>query len=389
MLPDSKDRDRIINMLSLYVHIPFCASKCSYCGFYSTRYDTSTADSFLDALGRELCQYRDLLQQRKAGTLYIGGGTPTTLSPDQLTRLFRLIDDHISLERGAEVTMEVNPNTLSRDTIALLRDAGVNRLSIGVQSFSDAVLAALGRVHSAAEALQAFAVAREGGFDNVGIDLIYGVPGQGADRWATSLRTALDLRPEHLSLYSLSADDGSRLKILADAGETSLPDDDIAAAMYLDALPALERAGYEHYEISNWCLPQRECRHNMNYWERGEYLGFGPAAWSFIGGRRTANVRDTATYASRLIAGRPATGTIDPAAEAEALAETILLRLRTAKGIDLAWFGGHFGSDQRRSLEARAATLGPSGMIMVDGDNLRLTARGMLLSTEAIGRLLP
>jgi oxygen-independent coproporphyrinogen-3 oxidase len=321
--------------------------------------------------------------------LYIGGGTPTTLSPDQLSRLFRLIDDHVSLERGAEVTVEANPNTLSRDTIALLRGSGVNRLSIGVQSFSDEVLAALGRVHSAAEALRAVAAARQGGFENIGIDLIYGVPGQGPDRWAASLRTALDLRPEHLSLYSLSADDGSRLKVLADAGEAPLPDDDAAATMYLDALPALEQAGYEHYEISNWCLPQRECRHNMNYWERGEYLGFGPAAWSFIGGRRTANVRDSAMYADRLAAGRPATGTADRAAEAEELAETILLRLRTANGIDLAWFGRHFGDDQRRSLEARAAALGPSGLIMMDGGILRLTARGMLLSTEVLGRLLP
>jgi oxygen-independent coproporphyrinogen-3 oxidase len=258
-----------------------------------------------------------------------------------------------------------------------------------VQSFSDEVLAALGRVHSAAEALRAVAAARQGGFENIGIDLIYGVPGQGPDRWAASLRTALDLRPEHLSLYSLSADDGSRLKVLADAGEAPLPDDDAAATMYLDALPALEQAGYEHYEISNWCLPQRECRHNMNYWERGEYLGFGPAAWSFIGGRRTANVRDSAMYADRLAAGRPATGTADRAEEAEELAETILLRLRTANGIDLAWFGRHFGDDQRRSLEARAAALGPSGLIMMDGGILRLTARGMLLSTEVLGRLLP
>jgi oxygen-independent coproporphyrinogen-3 oxidase len=323
------------------------------------------------------------------GTLYIGGGTPTTLSPDQLIRLFRLIGDHVSLERGAEVTVEANPNTLTHDTIALLRGSGVNRLSIGVQSFSDEVLAALGRAHSAAEALRSYAAARRGGFDNIGIDLIYGVPGQGPDRWAATLRAALDLRPEHLSLYSLSADDGSRLKALSDAGEALLPDDDVAAAMYLDALPALERAGYVHYEISNWCRPQRECRHNMNYWERGEYLGLGPSAWSFIGGKRTANVRDRAVYVDRLAAGRPATGTADGAAETEELAETLLLRLRTAKGVDLAWFGRRFGGDQRRSLEARAASLGPSGLIMLDGATLRLTARGMLLSTEAIGRLLP
>lgn len=376
-------------MLSLYVHIPFCVSKCSYCGFYSTLYGARAADAWLHALEREIALYADLLAERTAGTVYIGGGTPTVLSPEQLDRLLSMLHARVLIEPGAEVTIEANPGTLTTERMDVLRHAGVTRLSIGVQSFSDDILAALGRAHTAAEALQAVERARQSGFDAIGIDLIYGVPGQGREEWERTLRTALGLRPEHLSLYSLSADDGSRLKRQCDAGAVTLPDDDLTALQYFDACATLAQGGYRHYEISNFCRPGRECRHNLNYWARGEYLGLGPSAWSFIGERRWRNLADTAAYVERLASGRPVVEHVDSAGQEVALSETLMLRLRTAAGIDLSWFSSVFGAPAKRSLEERAAALHSSGLVGAEGGVLHLTERGMLLSNEAIGRLLP
>jgi oxygen-independent coproporphyrinogen-3 oxidase len=361
--------------------------KCHYCGFFSTHYDQLLAESYLDALEREVDLYADLLRTRSVSTLYVGGGTPTALPPGQLHRLFALLEEHLTMPRDAEITVEANPAAAAPDVLAVLRQWGVTRLSIGVQSFDDIILAALGRVHTAAQAVQAFRQARDAGFENIGIDLIYGVPRQQAHQWRATLDQTLSLAPEHCSAYCLSADTGSRLWGQVRSGAAALPDESTALGMYRTAVRAFEDSGYRHYELSNFALAGRECRHNRNYWSRGEYLGLGPGASSFLGERRWMNMPDVEGYSSRLLQG----GTVEVGGETltedQAAMEALLLGLRMAEGVDLGRYGERYGSDRRDLLLRRAQELEPHRLLTIVNDRLRLTARGMALAEEVLVRL--
>jgi len=376
-------------MLSLYLHIPFCVRKCYYCGFYSTRYSPQLALSYVSALRLEAARHKKDFSGAVFDSVYVGGGTPTALSREQLTSVLSIIHENFRLSPDVEFTVEANPNTVDEGGISSLRAHGVNRLSIGVQSFSDRVLQTLGRAHTAAQAEEAFGTARAAGFQNVGIDLIYGVPGQSQDDWASSLHRALALKAEHISTYCLSLDEGSQFMREAEAGKLELPDDDAAAGMYELALRALTGAGYRHYEISNFSLPGYECRHNMNYWERGEYLGLGPGAWSFISGTRYHAVADVHEYSRRLSQGLSIVEDSETAMSGRAAEEAIMLGLRTARGVDLRKYEREFGPEASRHLEACIATLRDSGLVYVRDGRLMLTARGVLLSDEALARLFP
>ncbi|MGE5751368.1 MAG: radical SAM family heme chaperone HemW [Nitrospirota bacterium] len=376
-------------MLSLYLHIPFCVRKCSYCGFYSTHYTPQQAFAYVSALQIEAARYKDNFSKAVFDSVYIGGGTPTVLSLEQWASIFKIIHENFRLSGNVEFTVEANPNTIAIDSITFLRAHGVNRLSIGVQSFSDRVLKTLGRVHTAAQAEEAFKTARNAGFQNIGIDLIYGIPGQSQHDWASSVQRALTLEPEHISSYCLSLDEGSQFMREAEAGRLVLPDDDVTARMYEFALRALTGAGYRHYEISNFSLSGYECLHNMNYWERGEYLGLGPGAWSFISGKRYHSVADIHEYTRRLTAGLSIVEDVETVKNGRAAEETIMLGLRTDKGIDLRKYEQEFGPEKSRYLEACIATLRDSGLVRVRDGRLMLTERGFLLSDEALTRLFP
>lgn len=374
-------------MISLYIHVPFCVRKCRYCGFYSTAYSSENADAFISGLKHEAALYRNDFRDRSFSSIYIGGGTPTVLSSEQFSLLVGTIREYFTIADGVEFTVEANPNTITHQKLSLMREQGVNRLSLGIQSFSDEVLQILGRLHTAEQAADAFRFARSAGFGNIGVDLIYGIPGQTAAHWEETLDSAIALKPEHISAYSLSLDEGSQFTQEAEAGEFALPDEEICAAMYERAVIKLNNTGYGRYEISNFSLPGYECRHNMHYWERGEYLGLGPGAWSFISGRRYANVADTAEYVQRLSSGRSpidAQETVDPCSSAR---ETVLLRLRTTKGLDLYKFGQEFGADLLRRLERNAVPLRDAGLLREKEGRLTLTERGILLSDEALARL--
>lgn len=374
-------------MLSLYIHIPYCVKKCPYCGFYSTRYSPKSADEFLEALWREASNCRNEFGELTFQTVYVGGGTPTVLSPAQIGRLGDVITDHFSVSEASEFTVEANPNTVSEGNLSAWRGIGANRLSLGVQSFDDAVLGILGRLHTAGQALSAFQMARTAGFRAVGMDLIYGVTGQTLQQWKTTLETAVLCRPEHLSVYSLSVDEGSLFKQELEAGRFSPPDDDLAADMYESAAAMLADAGYRRYEISNFALPGSECRHNLNYWERGEYLGFGPAAWSFMQGRRYYNIADCGEYARRMASGISAVAGSDIPGQEQASRETLLLSLRTAKGLDLARYRHEYGIHMSQRLEAALVPLREAGLLQVRDGRATLSERGVLLSNEAISRL--
>jgi oxygen-independent coproporphyrinogen-3 oxidase len=374
-------------MLSLYIHIPFCVRKCLYCGFYSTTYSPERVDDFIKGLKHEALMYRSAFSQRPFTSIYLGGGTPTVLSPVQFGSLANVIRDHFSLDESVEFTVEANPNTVTSEKLSSLSAQGVNRLSLGVQSFSNEVLHTLGRLHTAEEAAGAFRHARDAGFKNIGMDLIYGIPGQTMALWEETLDAVIALKPEHVSAYSLSLDDGSVLMRESLSGGFALPDEEVSAEMYERAVQKLNSADYGQYEISNFSLPGSECRHNMHYWERGEYLGLGPGAWSFISGRRYANIADTVEYSQRLSSGRNVIATEETVGPGSAAREAVLLGLRTMKGLDLLRFEQEHGPDLLRLLEGNAVQLTDAGLLRVTGGRMMLTDRGILLSDDALARL--
>jgi oxygen-independent coproporphyrinogen III oxidase len=374
-------------MLSLYIHLPFCVRKCLYCGFYSTPYSAQSADRFIEALRLEAAGIAGAFSEREFGSLYLGGGTPTVLSAQQLTTVISIIRSHFKMTQDAEVTVEANPQSGSEQLFRALLRSGVNRLSIGVQSFSDRLLATLGRPHLAAQALDAFESARRCGFENIGIDLIYGIPGQTLDDWGQTLDHALTLRPDHVSAYSLSLDEGSDYHKKAASGSFHLPDDDAVSEFYDAGVERLTAAGFIHYEISNFAQPGFECRHNMNYWRRGEYLGLGPGAWSFIAARRSRSVPDLQSYCTRLKTGSPVTAEEEMVGPIEAALETVMLGMRTMSGIELERIADEFGPQVHDRLLAQAAPMIEKGLLQNDAGRLFLTDRGMVLSNEVIGRL--
>ena len=354
-------------MLGIYIHIPFCVQKCHYCGFFSTIYDRPVADAFLSALGQEMDGQAPLMQNSRFKTVYIGGGTPSVLTEGQLSRLFDLIDEQRIGTGAHEITVEANPVTITPAKLTLLRSRGVTRLSLGVQSFSDEVLASLGRLHTASEAAAAFRAARSAGFGNIGLDLIYGIPGQSEQQWLETVASAVALGPEHLSIYSLSLDDGSRLSRDAAAGLVQLPDDETSAAQYAAAVRCLIGSGYEQYEISNFCRPGHACQHNGNYWRRGEYIGLGPGAWSSLGNRRCVNVPSVHEYLSRVANGSPLASFEELLDRDQQAAESILLGLRTAEGIDLDRYEMHAGKAYADTMRRRLAELSGTGLFGCDG----------------------
>jgi oxygen-independent coproporphyrinogen-3 oxidase len=345
------------------------------------------ADGFIGALRREAAGRHDEFRERVFESVYIGGGTPTVLSLEHQCGIRGIITDHFTIADAAEFTVEANPNTVSQDTLSAWRRSGANRLSLGVQSFSEDVLRILGRRHTTEQAISAYKVARKAGFRNIGMDLIYGVPGQTMEQWKETLDAAIRLGPEHLSLYSLSLDEGSVFLREAEAGRIAMPEDEFVVEMYECGVAALSRAGFLRYEISNFSLPGLECRHNMNYWQRGEYLGLGPSAWSFFSGRRLQNIADGEEYARRLEdGGRVVAYAETPDAE-QASRETILLNLRTASGMDLGRYEREHGALFRNRLKRNMGPLETAGLLEVRNGRMTLTDRGIVLSNEALSRL--
>jgi oxygen-independent coproporphyrinogen III oxidase len=374
-------------MFSLYIHIPFCIKKCPYCGFYSTPYDISAADAYITVVSKEASNFSQDFIFPLVDTVYIGGGTPSVLSERQFSLLTTDLFGKFQIQHDAEITIEANPNTVTEHKLETWLDHRVNRLSLGVQSFSDNVLRTLGRFHNAEQAYEAFALARQTGFKNIGMDLIYGVPNQTPGEWEDSVKTALDCMPAHLSLYGLSFDDGSLFRKESDAGRMHPSDDESAASMYEQAVAMLARAGYQRYEISNFALPGRECRHNLNYWDRGEYLGLGAGAWSFLKGRRSRTVPDCSEYQRRVFGGMSTVVEEDVPDADQAARETIMLSLRTANGLDLKRFADNYGESARARLEQIGRRLVAEGVVLLLDGRLILTDRGMLLSNEALTRL--
>ena len=330
----------------LYIHIPFCIKKCAYCGFYSVT-DLTLIPDFLAALRREMSLNKDF--SRDFDTVYIGGGTPSVLAAADLERLIGDIRTAFAITPDAEITLEANPGDITAGLLATLRRAGVNRLNIGCQSFDDDTLAFLGRRHQARQALETIRMARDAGFDNLGIDLIYGLPSPPGDAfaiWLATLRTTLSFHPEHLSCYQLTVEADTPLADLCGKREIALPDHDLQARYFFRTAEILEEAGYQHYEVSNFALGDRfHSRHNSKYWNHTPYLGLGPAAHSFDGRQRRWNHRSVAAYLKDLAAGKPPVADSELLSDEQLRLEALFLGFRTRRGIHLEDFKRRYGQD--------------------------------------------
>ena len=383
-------------MRGIYVHVPFCVRKCGYCDFYSVAGGEEERDRFPGLVEREM----DLLLRAYPGeaevpadTVYFGGGTPTVLGPDRLNRMLAAIRARFPVAEEAEISFEANPGTVNGGDLARLREGGFNRVSLGVQSFRPETLSALGRIHSVEDVRAAYRVARAAGFPSVGIDLIFGNPGQDEAHWREDVDLAVTFLPDHLSAYALSPEPGTPIHAAVTRGAVALPGDDTVARMYDAARETLRAAGYRHYEISNFSRPGKECRHNLKYWRRDGYLGLGPSAHGLLFpgdsapyGLRTANPPSLSDWAGATAGGRLPWVSSLACDREDAWKESLIFGLRTAEGVSLSRIGERNGPAPvrlREALERRIA----SGMLLREGDRLRLPERYWFVSNEVLAPL--
>lgn len=369
-------------MAGLYLHIPFCQSRCIYCDFYSTTH-LQLRDTYVEALCHELSERCHYLSGQPIDTIYLGGGTPTQLNASQLLQIFEAIHKHYTVSRQAEVTLEANPDDLSRSYMAQLGTLPINRISMGVQTFHDDTLRLLHRRHSAQTAIEAYRNCRDAGFANVSIDLMFGLPGQDLARWEADLRQAIALQPTHISAYALMFEEGTRLWQMREKGLVAEAADQDSATMYGMLIDLLADANYQHYEISNFCLPGWHSRHNSGYWNGTHYLGCGAAAHSYDGVSRQWNTADLAGYVGHRTFEREV---LDKDAQYN---DYIITRLRTSKGANLDELRKLFGTDMHdyclrmanRHLQNGTLLRTPEGM-------LRLSRKGIFVSDGIMSDLL-
>lgn len=367
----------------VYIHIPFCRSRCSYCDFATGLYQAQLAERYVSAVVSEITNWSEIEAPAEVDTIYFGGGTPSLLKPTQVEKILAAVKARFKVARDTETTMEMNPGNLAPETLLNFRSLGVNRASFGAQTFDDRELARLGRSHSAEQSRQTFADLRQAGFDNINLDLIAGLPAQTIRGWERNIDEALKLEPEHLSFYLLEVHQGTPLADQIKQGRQPEPDDDLAGEMYEVMLERSRSEGYVHYEISNLCRPGFESRHNTKYWSGPPYYGFGCSAHSYDGSlRRWANVRDVNAFTELVEAGSSPVAEVCHLTEKERLSEKVFLGLRLMRGINLNDYQEQFGISLNSSYAAEMERLIIAGLIEQEGDMLRLTTKGSLLSNE-------
>ena len=375
--------------ISIYIHVPFCVKKCAYCDFASFAGRLPQREGYVEAVCREMRAQAAFFGSRRVRTVFFGGGTPTLLSGEQIARLMDALRESFDLAPDAEITMEGNPGTLTRESLSSYRAAGVNRLSLGVQSMDDGLLAAIGRIHTAQEAVKAVRMAREAGFDSLNLDLMLGLPGQTAGMWRDTLAGALALGPEHLSCYALIVEEGTPLAAQAKAGTCApLPDEDALAQMDAITAELTRAAGLLRYEVSNWAAPGRECRHNVVYWECLPYLGLGLAAHSDMDGRRFANPSSWADYMALTAVPSSVREAEGGGTREERLFERMMMGLRMTRGVDAARFARDFGGAPEDFWPETIARMTRGGLMRREGERLRLTPRGMDVMNGVLVELL-
>ena len=392
--------------IALYVHIPFCETKCPYCDFNTYAKIESLIPDYVAALRTEIELWGGLLQGPAVRTVFFGGGTPSYLPSGDISALMATISGSFTIQEDAEITLEANPGDFTSDKLNDFLDAGINRLSIGVQSFDDGLLNLLGRRHSAADAMEAYRMAHGAGFDNVSIDLMYGLPHQTVDHWRETLARTADLHPPHVSLYALTLEGGTPMEHSVTKGTLPTPDPDLAADMYAMAEHDLSALGYRHYEISNWAADGKLGLHNIVYWRNEPYLGVGPGAHSSLASHRFSNLKPPREYVRRLqghsgssgslngsreddyaaIRSMPVVDTIEFIDRRLEMAETMMLGLRLDTGVSVSEFDARFGVSPIGVYREELAELQPTGLVETVDGSVRLTDRGRFLSNEVFVR---
>lgn len=374
--------NRIFNFdkQGLYIHVPFCRQKCLYCDFYSCLYDEALADSYVSVI---LKQIQGL--NRKFPTIYIGGGTPGILSPGLLNKLLSGLNKFI--KDDTEFTIEVNPESVDEEKLKLFIEKGVNRISIGVQSFDDKKLKSLGRIHNAKQAVEAIELSKKAGFKNINVDMIFGTAGENLDAWQAELAKAAGFGIQHISCYSLSYEKDTPLFKMKERRDVVPLDEEISAEMYMRAMSYLPGAGFSHYEISNFAKPGFECRHNLSYWDNNPYISFGPSAVSYIDGARFEYIHDIEEYIDRHEKGVGLIGGMERLSGQRMAKETAGVKIRTAQGIDFDWFKGKTGFDFEDMEKDALGELFKDNLLEYKIDEatrertgVRLTKRGFLFS---------
>lgn len=369
--------------IGCYVHIPFCVRKCAYCDFNSfSGYSESSVARYVAALSKEI---RQTPPTDVVDTIFFGGGTPTAIPAADEAALLRAVLETLPVASNAEITTEANPGTIETAHLDVLRAAGFNRISFGVQSFDSGLLKVLDRIHSADEARNAVRAARAAGFENVSIDLMFALPHQTIQQWRDTLDQAIALGTDHISLYSLMVEPGTGFYTLQQKGRLPLPDEDIAAEMFQMALDAAASAAMVQYEISNFALPGRECQHNIHYWRNDPYYGFGCGAVAYLDRARRMNIKPPTKYAEAVEYGAATAESVETLTLEETMAETMMLGLRLAQeGVDCAYFAERFGVDPRALYSCEIKKFTERGLLELAGDNLRLTKQGIFLGNEVM-----
>ena len=373
-------------MAGIYIHIPFCKRRCIYCDFFSTT-QSEKKSAYVHALCRELEMRKDYLEGEDIETIYLGGGTPSQLLREELEEIFNHIYKVYPVKEDAEITLEANPDDLTPEYVAMLRQLPINRISMGIQTFQEETLKLLHRRHTAVQAIEAFRRCREAGFQNISIDLMYGLPGETLDTWRADLQQAIDLRPEHISAYHLIYEEGTALWKLREQHQVEEADEDLSVSLFSTLIEQLSEAGYQHYEISNFCLPGLHSRHNSSYWTGKKYLGCGPSAHSFNGVSRQWNVASLESYMKGVEEGE-----LDVEVEELDLYtrynDFVLTSIRTAWGMPLSKLRSEFGEELYRYCMRMAKPHLEQGVLEIGEDVLRLTRKGIFVSDGIMSDLM-
>lgn len=370
------------NLAGIYLHIPFCETRCHYCNFATGGYESELARRYVAALREEILRAEATPEMHTVDSIYFGGGTPTTLSVEQLSGIIELCRENFDVAANTEITSEANPGTISQEFLENLRAAGVNRLSFGVQSFDDGELKMIGRSHSAEDARQAVRMARAAGFANVSIDLIAGLPEQKMTTWRRNLEEAFALEPDHLSVYLLELYKDAPLLHRVNRGELHAIDDDLTVEMYFALKDEAERHGFEHYEISNWGRPGFESRHNLKYWTGAPYWAFGVSAAGYDGAKRWSNTRNIHEYLTKIESGESPVGEVIELDDEDRQSENLFLRLRLKEGVNLREHLSRFGVNVLERYGDDLARLDEAGLIELDKDVLKISRAGTVLANE-------
>lgn len=372
-------------MAGIYLHIPFCDTKCIYCDFYSIT-NHSKKNEFLSAIKKEIVSRSIELKYRTFDSIFFGGGTPSLLSKDDFTPIFDVLYSNYNISPDSEITIESNPGTLDKKKLDEFKTLPINRMSFGVQSFLDEELKFLTRIHSAKDAIESIQNAKQAGFENINLDLIFALPGQSMESWNYSLEKAVKLETKHISAYSLIFEKGTMLYSMRDKGEVNSADIELEQDMYEFTMDFLESAGYLQYEISNYAKPGFECRHNLKYWTLEEYISFGPSASSYIGNKRWTNVNNIGRYIEMVESGNHAADFIETIDESTSVTEHIMLGLRS-RGIVFDDFYNKHNIDFEKTYSDPIQSLLEDGYAVKDNQMFKLTRKGYAVCDEIVATL--